>query len=111
VAAVLLQLEIAAWKRKEATETVGTVFAASFTCFYEIAEGGLEQAQNTTVKTAFPNKGAAKSGAVDESLVELILLWPGLPENVKEAILCLVRFADKKRQANKEDSLPTVHSE
>ena len=32
----------AAWKREEAAETVGTVSAASYAGFCEVAEGGLE---------------------------------------------------------------------
>ena len=43
-----------------------------------------------------PRLRAAKSGALDPTLQELIDAWPHLPEAVREAVLVVVRAAIAK---------------
>ena len=80
----------AAWKCKKATKTVGTVFAASFAGFCEVAEGGLEPPPKSAGKTDNSETGAALSGAVDNDLEKLIKAWPDLPTTTKAEIMAMV---------------------
>jgi hypothetical protein len=60
---------------------------------------GFEQPADSPKKTASPSPGGAQSGAlaagaaVDPGLARVVAAWPGLPAEVRDAVLALVNAA------------------
>jgi hypothetical protein len=74
---------------------------------------GVELPAKSSGKPHIGNQGGAKSGALgrsfdgsagsDPALARLVEAWPGLPENVREAVLRLVEGVDVAEATGRKD--------
>jgi hypothetical protein len=62
----------------------------------EVAPEGLEHLEESPIKSGGSQKRAAKSGAVDPTLQELVNSWGELPQSVHDAVSVMVGMARQK---------------
>jgi hypothetical protein len=57
---------------------------------------GVEHVGETPTNAGFSQKRAARSGALDAGLQELIDAWPDLPSELRDAVVVMVRAASRR---------------